>query len=73
MNNPRRQPGESDYPSFAALKELNIIVKEKTFHPVLFHTQEEVFYTRPQMKSFDDDPVDSLYIQLTYRDLYMNM
>jgi hypothetical protein len=32
LNNPRRQPGESDYSHFPALKELNIIIREITFH-----------------------------------------
>jgi hypothetical protein len=34
MNNPRRQPGVRREKAFAALKELNIIIRENTSHPV---------------------------------------
>jgi hypothetical protein len=68
MNNPWRSQGELATLPFAALKELNILVMENTFHQALYHIQEEVFYTHPQMIFFYDAPADSLCIQLT--DLY---
>ena len=44
---------------FPALKELNVLVREKTFHLALYRTPEEVFYILPQMIFSDDAPVDS--------------
>jgi hypothetical protein len=60
----RAQPGVDVLSLFTALKELNILVMGKTFHPERFHTPKEVFYTPPQMMFFYDVPVDSLYNQL---------
>ena len=46
-------------PPFAALKELNTLVMENTFHLELCHIQKEVFYTHPQMIFFYDASADS--------------
>jgi len=49
MNNPQRQLGVGLLPPDAALKELNITVKEKTVHPGLFHILKEVSCTPLQL------------------------
>jgi hypothetical protein len=49
-----------------------MFVMGNTFHQALPHTQEEVFYTHPQMIFFYDAPAGLLYNLLTCLDPYMS-